>query len=260
MANASRSASVPDALVCPDLSLAECQRVAERLGLELVADDRSLPANSLCLYWRDACLSLGRAGSREHPVAVDFVKFLQQRRQGPELLLKAVTGNLSGKPSVIDATAGLGRDSAILLARGLAVTMVEQNSVVCALLENAMARLSAEADLKDAAQRLSLTNEDACRYLAANRADVVYLDPMFAASGKAALAKKDMQLFQHLLGHGGDSDDAVLLDAALASADYRVVVKRALKAPPLAEREPGFAIKGKAVRFDVYPLKSLKHL
>ncbi|MBB3048077.1 16S rRNA (guanine1516-N2)-methyltransferase [Litorivivens lipolytica] len=233
-----------------------CAALAERLGLTILPEDQSLEAGSLCLYWKEDVLSLGRAGSREYPVAVDFVRALQQRRQGPELLIKAVTGNLSVKLAVIDATAGLGRDSAILLGRGLAVTMVEQNPVVAALLENAIDRLKLQD--AEAAGRLSLNSADAADYLAQHRADVVYLDPMFAASGKSALAKKDMQLFQHLLGHG--DEDSRLLDAALASAEYRVVVKRALKAPPLAGREPGVAIKGKAVRFDVYPLKSLKQL
>ncbi len=258
MANASRSAFAPEALVCQGNPSAECRQVVEQLNLDVLADEDLLPANTLCLYWRDGVLSLGRAGCREHPVAVDFVRALQQRRQGPELLVKAVTGNLSGKPSVIDATAGLGRDSGILLSRGLAVVMVEQNPIVCALLDNALARLRAEPELAGLAERVSLSNLDACDYLARNRADVVYLDPMFAASGKSALAKKDMQLFQSLLGHGDEGE--MLLDAALASADYRVVVKRGAKAPPLAGREPGFAIKGKAVRFDVYPLKSLKQL
>ncbi len=258
MANASRSAFAPEALICHGDPPAGCRQVVERLKLDLLTDDNSLASNTLSLDWRDGVLSLGRAGSREHPVAVDFVRALQQRRQGPELLVKAVTGNLSVKPSVIDATAGLGRDTAILLSRGLAVTMVEQNPVVCALLDNAMDRLRAEPGLAEVAQRLGLSRLNACDYLAVNRADVVYLDPMFSASGKSALAKKDMQLFQSLLGHGDDGED--LLNAALASADYRVVVKRGAKAPPLAGREPGFAIKGKAVRFDVYPLKSLKQL
>jgi len=145
MANASRSAFAPEALICHGAPPAACRQVVERLHLDLLTDDNSLAANTLCLYWRDGALSLGRAGSREHPVAVDFVRALQLRRQGPELLVKAVTGNLSVKPSVIDATAGLGRDTAILLSRGLAVTMVEQNPVVGALLDNAMAPLAPPA-------------------------------------------------------------------------------------------------------------------
>ena len=43
-----------------------------------------------------------------------------------------------------------------------------------------------------------------------------------------------------------------LLNFALKKARYRVVVKRPLKAPFLANSEPSFSIKGKTTRFDVF--------
>ncbi len=204
-------------------------------------------------------LKLGRLGAREHPVFVDFVSAMNKPRRGPELLIKAVGGGLP-RPRVIDATAGLGRDSAILMAAGYPVTMIEENPVAGALLDNAMNRLRSAPGFNEHAARISLKQGRAEEHLPLlaqeGLAEVIYLDPMFAVSGKAALVKKEMQLFQSLLGHG--PDDTELLERALAAATYRVVVKRALKAPPLADRQPTMAIKGKAVRFDVYALKSFK--
>jgi 16S rRNA (guanine1516-N2)-methyltransferase len=84
--------------------------------------------------------------------------------------------------------------------------------------------------------------------------DVVYLDPMFPVSGKSALVKKEMRLFHSLVGLDEDSD--ALLDLALQRARHRVVVKRPPKAPYLAERKPQLSVAGKAVRFDIYPLKA----
>jgi 16S rRNA (guanine1516-N2)-methyltransferase len=85
---------------------------------------------------------------------------------------------------------------------------------------------------------------------------VVYLDPMFPHTEKAAQVKKEMQFFRELVGKDTDADS--LLDQALSVASHRVVVKRPRKAPPLAGREPGLTLAGKANRFDIYPMKSLR--
>lgn len=213
----------------------------------------------LFLQFRDHHLRLGRLGGREHPISVDFVNALMNPRRGPELLLKAVGGG-QPRPSVIDATAGLGRDSAILLGAGYAVSMIEEHPVAGALLNDALARLRAEPICGNFAKNLNLLTGKAEHCLPElaiqGRADVVYLDPMFAASGKSALVKKEMQIFQSLLGHGDNG--AELLTVALSAATYRVVVKRSIKAPPLANRQPTLSVSGKAVRFDVYALKSFK--
>ena len=56
-----------------------------------------------------------------------------------------------------------------------------------------------------------------------------------------------------------DDDDApALLQAALALATHRVVVKRSRKAPAIGGEQPGYVLEGKSSRFDIYPKKSLK--
>ena len=50
-------------------------------------------------------------------------------------------------------------------------------------------------------------------------------------------------------------DLLLLLEAALALAVHRVVVKRPHKAPALAGRTPSYAIEGRSTRFDVYALR-----
>ena len=79
--------------------------------------------------------------------------------------------------------------------------------------------------------------------------------PMFPERGKTAKVKKSMAFFHHLVG--SDDDAAALLPLALATARYRVVVKRPRHAPPLADMEPGLCFEGKSTRFDVYPLKKM---
>ena len=84
----------------------------------------------------------------------------------------------------------------------------------------------------------------------AERPDVVYLDPMFPHRKKSAAVKKEMRLFQQLLGPDEDAD--ALLQPALALALKRVVVKRPAGAPYLADKKPQIEMQGKANRFDIY--------
>jgi len=80
--------------------------------------------------------------------------------------------------------------------------------------------------------------------------DVVYLDPMFPHREKSALVKKEMRVFQALVGADTDADD--LLEFAYPLASKRVVVKRPDYAPFLNNQTPSMQIKTKKNRFDVY--------
>lgn len=191
-------------------------------------------------------------------VQADFVAGpLGRRRVGGglarQMLARAV--GFKGKAlSVFDATAGLGRDAFLLACLGCRVTAVERSPIVAALFEDGLARAAREPSLFAMLNaRLRLILGDSREILAglgeAERPDVVYLDPMFAARKKTALSKKEMQLCR--LVAGDDLDAAELYRAAWAAARGRVVVKRWLRAPTLAG-PPTFACKGTTVRYDVY--------
>jgi 16S rRNA (guanine1516-N2)-methyltransferase len=234
---------------------AACDAMAARLGLDLVKKWLPNP-EQLYVFFEQGRLGIGLAPTqRENPVAVDFVHALQHRHPGKELLIKALGGK---RPTVVDATAGLGRDSFVMATNGCTVTMCERMPVVAALLEDGLMRANISIDTMEIAARMSLVKCGAADYLerlsAMDFPDVVYLDPMFPVSGKSALVKKEMRLFHSLVGL--DEDSAALLDIALQRARHRVVVKRPPKAPYLAERKPQLSVSGKAVRFDIYPLKA----
>lgn len=177
-----------------------------------------------------------------------------------QMILKA-TGLNKHKPSVMDLTAGLGRDSYVLATAGAQVTMFERQPIVAALLADGLRRLHSAGDEQELiiAQRLSLHEGDSLDCLAAlaecEAPDVIYIDPMFPERGKTAKVKKAMAFFHHLVG--SDDDAAALLPLALATARYRVVVKRPRHAPPLADLKPGLCFEGKSTRFDVYALKKM---
>ncbi len=176
-----------------------------------------------------------------------------------EAIAKAI--GLKGKNSlhVLDATAGLGRDAFVLASLGCVVDMIERSPVVAALLQDGLDRASSDEELgawvpnhmclfHGAALNLLQSWQDTNPPVA--RPDVVYLDPMFPHRKRNAAVKKEMRLFQQLLGPDEDAD--LLLAPALALAKSRVVVKRPTGAPFLASKKPQIEMLGKANRFDVY--------
>ena len=69
--------------------------------------------------------------------------------------------------------------------------------------------------------------------------DVVYLDPMFPHREKSALVKKEMRVFQALVGADTDADD--LLEFAYPLASKRVVVKTPRLRPIFKQSNPQHA-------------------
>ncbi|MDX1693729.1 MAG: class I SAM-dependent methyltransferase [Ketobacteraceae bacterium] len=202
-------------------------------------------------------LQLQSRNRKLQPLAVDFsegtMAHRSQQNVRAELVVKAVLGrNKQRLPSVIDATAGLGRDSFLLAVLGCEVLMVERHPVVGALLEDGLMRYQQEGD-QAIASRLAFCSQDFL-LAALPPADVVYLDPMFPKRDKSALVKKEMQLFKTMVGADTDSDS--LLGAATALARERVVVKRPDKAPFLADVKPTYSLSGRSSRFDIYQVGS----
>lgn len=156
-------------------------------------------------------------------------------------------------PRVLDATAGLGRDAVVLAALGCEVLALERHAAVCALLEDALARVAAEPGARERlGGRLRFQAADARTFLAGGGArgfDVIYLDPMHPEREQSALVKQEMRLFRALVG--ADEDAADLLAAALRAGVRRVVVKRPARAAPLLGTPVG-AISGRTTRFDLY--------
>ncbi len=198
------------------------------------------------------------------PIRVDFVSGAVAHRRlfgggSGQMIAKAVGIAPGIRPTMIDATAGLGRDAFVLAELGCTMTLIERQPLIAALLEDGLQRASADPEVGPIVARMKLLLGNAIELLTAwndEAPQVIYLDPMFPHRDKSALVKKEMRLFRPL---AGDDDDApALLDAALALATHRVVVKRPRKAPAIAGKPPGYALEGKSSRFDIYPMKSLK--
>ena len=82
--------------------------------------------------------------------------------------------------------------------------------------------------------------------------DVIYLDPMFPGRQKSGLINKKLQLIQKL--EPPCSDEVELFEAAIQAKPSKIIVKRPLKSPFLAGKNPTYELKGKAIRYDCYAL------
>lgn len=212
-------------------------------GLELLRDERGL--------------ALAGDGMELRGDFARMLPRLRKDRLSHELLVRAARVRGARSPTAVDATAGLGEDSLLLAAAGFAVTLCERDPVIAALLRDALERARADLRLADAAGRMTLAEGDSIVLLRSLDAppDVVFLDPMFPAKRKDAATNKKLQLIRRL--ERPCENEAELLDAALAAKPRKVVIKRPLKGPSLAGVRPAYALKGKAVRYDVIVPASL---
>lgn len=237
-------------------------RVDPRQGDEVSASD------ALTLRREGNALVLAGDPARHgKPLKVDFAEGRVAHRRrfggGRGQLIARACGLASGvTPSVIDATAGLGRDAFVLASLGAEVLLIERVAQIHALLQDGLARAARDPEAAKIVARMHLAHGDAAGDLAALVAassvapQVIHLDPMFPHREKSALVKKEMRLFREL---AGDDDDAPrLLEAALDVATHRVVVKRPRKAPPIEGPAPQHVIEGKTSRYDLYVHRSLK--
>jgi 16S rRNA (guanine1516-N2)-methyltransferase len=132
--------------------------------------------------------------------------------------------------------------------------MIERSKIVAVLLTDGLERGLLDNGIQHIMQRMQLHIGDAIKLIPEFISDVIYLDPMFPLKSNKALVKKEMKVFQDLLGD--DTDSSELLRIALQHAKYRVVVKRPRKAPAITGIIPSYKLEGSACRFDVYQLNS----
>ncbi len=173
-------------------------------------------------------------------------------------LARAVGIKSGFRPTVFDATAGMGGDAFVLASLGCQVQMSERSPIIAALLQDALDR--ALVDPKTARvieDRLVLQVGDARRLMMqlSKAPHTIYMDPMYPHRRKSALNSLEMRLLRLIAGD--DDDSPALLQQAIEVASNRVVVKRPKGAPFLAGKVPTHQISMKNGRFDVYLCRHL---
>ena len=225
-------------------------RLNPEMALVLDEDGLSLSANGMKMQpdWRAEIPRLKRASLKS------------------EMIARAC--QLGEKPSLIDATAGLGHDSLLMAYLGADVRLIERHPILFVLLEYTKAQAERDPFLQSVMPRIQLIYADSTDYLHGlkqrdEQVDVVYLDPMFPqrdqnhqAQKKQAQVKKQMQLLHMLLPEDGEMDLGDELLHLASKIAKRVIVKRPRHAVYLADQAPDHQWLGDACRFDAYFPKS----
>ena len=218
------------------------------------------PELALCVD--ESGLWLCANGMKMQPDWKAEVPRLKRSSLKSEMIARAC--NLGEKPSLIDATAGLGHDSLLMAHLGADVTLVERHPILFTLLEDTKNHAETDPFLSSVVARIDLVFSDSADYLIQQAeknavVDVVYLDPMFPqrdqnqqAIKKQAQVKKQMQLLHMLLPEDGEMDLGDNLLILAQKVAKRVVVKRPRLAVYLADKEPNHQWQGDACRFDAY--------
>ncbi len=210
----------------------------------------TLNNNYLILHPQDKNLGKG--------LFVDFVegKMAHRRKYGggkQQPLARAFGLHKGEMPDIIDATAGLGKDAFVLANLGCQIQLIEYSKIIAALLENGLQRAQQDQEIGNwITTRLSLICADSKIFLRnlEKKPTAIYLDPMYPARQKSALVKKEMRIFRQFLAENDTGEE--LLDVALNVAQKRVVVKRPMNTPFLANKKPNAQIMSENTRFDLY--------
>jgi 16S rRNA (guanine1516-N2)-methyltransferase len=230
---------------------ARTERLAARLGApHRAAVDRETEALVLAEY--EGGLELRGAGAKPGTgLSVDFRR-LDLRPGSASLSKRQPLARALGRraETIVDATAGLGRDAMLIAAMGWTVLALERSPILAALLEDGLRRAATDPRLAPFAARIEVRHADARDVLPSLSPAVVYVDPMFPPRRKrSALPRKEILLVRQLIGE--DPDAAALVDASRAVATDRVIVKRPREAEPLAPN-PSLRFESKLARYDVY--------
>lgn len=261
------------AILCNDSArFASAEQLAAKLQLPLLIDQapETIVDYAFVVMFSPAEIALQQTGRKAPgPIVVEFTGGAVDHRRKfgggkGQMIAKAVGVKAGVYPQVLDATAGMGKDSFVLATLGCQLTMIERSSVVHVLLQDGLQRAQQfareqDAELHHVISRMRLLAQDSRTYLESLASDqfpdVIYLDPMFPERQKTADVKKEMAAFHSVVGKDEDAD--ALLPLALAHVNYRVVVKRPRKAPFLNNQTPSYQLEGKSSRYDIYTVKKL---
>lgn len=234
------------------LSLSISEHMSDDADYYLILEPYPQPPGYYCYLQQTGPRASG-------PVMVDFTRGQAAHRRQfgggrKQPLARAVGLRPGHNPSILDVTAGLGRDAFVLASLGCHVTLLERQPVIMELLNNGIARARQHADTAAIAARMTLIHADAHEYLQSiskqTTPDVIYLDPMYPPREKTALVKKEMRYFHDIAGR--DDDAAQLLIHALSTGARRIVVKRPARAQALSDKQPDTVVSSKNTRYDIY--------
>src|SRR5690554_3490662 len=168
-------------LTMPVLIRVEAMTAADQAAAVQWAQELGLPLDGEAVF----ALQVGVDGlqlqelssTAPGPIRVDFIEgALAHRRQfgggSGQMIAKAVGIQAGVRPTILDATAGLGRDAFVLACLGCHVQMIERNPIVAALLADGLRRAQLDVQVAAIVQRMPLLVGDAIELMSTWAADM----------------------------------------------------------------------------------------
>jgi len=169
-----------------------------------------------------------------------------------QALAKAMGLRAGKTPMIVDATAGLGRDSFLLASLGAQIVMIERSERMHSLLVQGMDRAFKEGgEFREIIGRMTLLKGDARDLLPEMSSEAILVDPMHPPRKNSALVKRELRQVREIVG--ADDDAVDLVRVALKNARNRVVLKWPAKVDPIEGIQAcSHQIRGKSTRYDVF--------
>lgn len=182
------------------------------------------------------------------------MRYRQSTQNHPERLAQAIKIKHHHTLTIWDLTAGLGMDGYQLAHMGHRVTLIEQHPLLACMVQEAIERAQAHGNHKLDIQCHHQTAAVWCTQPHQTPPDIITLDPMFPQRKKSAAVSEPAKWLHQLVGSYPQQpqQDLALLRIAQQHAQHRVVVKRPVTAPPLANTAPSSSLHGKRIRYDIY--------
>ena len=157
--------------------------------------------------------------------------------QSETLLKKAIGWQSSVQKHIFDATGGLGHDSFILALLGQKITLLEKNTGLCILIEEALNNLPKLPYFNNARNNISIINKDSRTFLAsAENFDVIYIDPMFNSDKKLKRSKQMEFLANYLAEYDDPSIDFY------QTKFKRMVIKKEFRSSSSIKDDPAISL------------------
>ena len=148
---------------------------------------------------------------------------------------------------LLDTSGGTGKDAVLAYSFGLSIDIYERNIEAFSLLACAYLRFK-DSDCYDEEYPIHLKFGTIQPDIDLSPYDCLYFDPMYPQKKKkSAKARKEMELFKHIVGTDDDADSYL---QTLIDNHHYVVLKRPSFAPKLLK--PSYSYEGRTTRYDIY--------
>ena len=216
------------------------------LFLNSILSNQCIDKNLQLHFLKDQIYLLNSKYKDPVKIYIDFndPKFIEKNNQRlhdkKDVFWKIFSQN---NATVLDCTAGFGRDSFLLESMGHDVTMIENSPIVAMLLKNALRRsnnINIKLFFGNAYDYMKHSNE---------KYDYIYIDFMFEKLKNKSLSSKNDEALKMISFN--DNDKNKIIQLAQSVSNKKVIVKEPRNTVSGILR-PNFIIKTKLLKYNIY--------